>query len=158
MPAGDIIDDLVTASYPGYAAECNAYVIADDGAEGADWYLRGLDGFGGADIEGRDIDLSLSPGVRATTDRETAPLLALTVQVNAGSAGAAETALAELTTAWRSLTADTQLHLLIPGRGHVYMVGRPRSVRANRVNPAAGIFTAVASFLATDPTIYDGTP
>lgn len=149
MPAGDMLpDDTATE----YAIEVNGWLAAADGFGDADFAVFSIDGLGGAEVEGQDIPWSLGDGSRATVDVNRSPLLAFGIRCKTGTVGTAETALRLAQTAWKAQAEDVELHIRIPGFGHVYYVGRTRGLNPVRVFPAGGIFTATVSFLATDPT------
>lgn len=149
MPAGD----LLPTSGEDYAAEARGLLIAKNFG-GADWWIRELSGLGDVDVADQDIDNPLVDGAIGTVDKVAAPLIVVSVMCATGLASTAELAAADLADAFTAGT-DDELHLYVPGRGHVYLNGRYRGARVTN-RQTGGAFQAIAQFLATDPTIYEG--
>lgn len=59
-----------------------------------------------------------------------------------------------LSEAWYPKTVDVELHLRLPGWGHVYLLGRPRGLDDDLVHLRSGEIAMLATFEALDPTIY----
>lgn len=144
MAAGD---DLPTSGEE-YAAEARGLLIAKDFGD-AVWYIRDLSGLGDNDVDNQDVDNPRIAGTNGTVDKDTAPLLVLSLMCKTGLTSTAELAVVDLTTAFKA-GDDDELHLYVPGRGHLAYDGRYRGSKVTSRKPG-GVFQAVAQFLATTP-------
>lgn len=153
MAAGD----LLPTSGEQYAIEVRGFLAADAGFGGADWYVKNVDSFGDEIVEDQDTGLDLTDGVVAATDTLGAVPLIFTLACGTGSASTAELAYLDVKAAFTKGT-DEELHMYVPGVGHVYFVGRCRGSSPKRVFMAGGVMWAQVTFLATDPTMNVVTP
>lgn len=144
MPAGD----LLPSTDDTYAVECNGHLIADAGFGSAVFFVKDLAGVGDYEVRDHDVQFGLVDGVRATTDTNAGPLIVVTAQCNTGAPGTAEAAYAAMAADWKASSTDTELHLMVPGLGHISYDGRTRGTVCRRVNPGVGYFMVTARFQA----------
>lgn len=60
----------------------------------------------------------------------------------------------ELAALWAPKTATSELHMLLPGFGHLWVRGRPRGLVDDLSRLRSGVVTALGTFFCGDPTIY----
>lgn len=150
MAAGD----LLPTTGEMYAAEVNSLLLAPSKGWGdADWWLIGVDGLFDATVRDQDTEFDLVDGAIGAVDTDGVSVIVFTLACHTGLASTAELAIADLRTAFRS-GGDTAAHLWVPGPGHVRFDGRTRGAKFQRLNMAAGVAQAQATFHALDPTIH----
>lgn len=151
MPAGD----LITVTDDRYEVELRGWLA---GAKGTtDWWVRDLAGYGEVEVVDQDVpNQGPVDGTTPTVDRVAPPLIVITLLCSEVDAAGAEPTKAAVQAAFTA-GATEELHLNVPGDGHVYLVGRARGVKFQRTNVGVGQLIATAQFLATDPTIYEVT-
>lgn len=149
MPAGD----LLPTSGEHFALELRGFLAA----EGETWQFRDIAGLGDAVVRSQDTALALADGVVAATDTLDAVALVFTLVCNTGLASTAEVAYLDVAGAFTA-GGEEELHLYVPGIGHVYFVGRARGSVARRVSVPSGVMLAQCTFLATSPTMVEVPP
>lgn len=154
MPAGD----RLPTSGDTFALEVNGFLAADNGFDGADWWIVGdLTGFGEITVRDQDTDLHGVNGAMAALDTIAKQPIIATLACNTGTASTAEAAYREAATAFTA-GPDTELHIWAPDWGHVYYTGRGRGSVPRRINMASGVMFAQCTFMALDPTPVEVAP
>jgi hypothetical protein len=114
----------------------------------------GISGLGNPKAKTADVPLDMADGAFGAPDYLDVRTLLLHLEIMEADAGAAFDALATLATAWRPTTADIDLHIQLPGWGHIYYVGRPRSLDDDCTLVRSGLITAIGEFVALDPIAH----
>lgn len=146
MPAGD----LLPTSGEQYALEVRGFLAADSGFGSADWWIVQIDGLGDVIVRDQDTQLDLANGAVAATDTFGAVPLIFTLTCRTGSASTAEEAYADVAAAFAP-GGDEELHLWVPGIGHIYYDGRCRGAVPKRQFMAGGVMFAQVTFMALNP-------
>lgn len=150
MPAGDLIEARPSTDWPlvelraTLMGKGTGYLIGPPG-------IRGL----GVKVKDADIDLAHDRGDHAAEDYEgplqiTVPLL---IGSNESTAADAASGFVAMRAVWTASASDLELHLQLPGWGHIYVTGRPRGLDDDLVELEGGVVAALAHFKANDPTI-----
>lgn len=151
MPAGD----QLPTSGESYAAEVNGLLLAPEKGWGdATWWLiNDIAGLQDVDVRDQDTAYDLADGSAGAEDFDADGILVFTVACHTKAASSAELAIADVRAAFRR-GVDCSAHLYVPGLGHVRLDGRARGAKFKRLNMAAGVAQAQATFHALDPTIH----
>lgn len=151
MAAGDL---LTVATQ----AELDAYLVGN----GCPVELgpRGIQGLRSLPTVGTEANRVLADGVAAGFDSLGARVVSIDLLIRGYGPDVVDTHIDALLAAWAPTgRTDIELHLMLRGRGHVYLTGRPRGVTESVTgNENVGIYRAQATFLATNPTIQVVTP
>lgn len=116
---------------------------------------QGISGLGNPPTKTADVQLDGRDGVFASPDYAEARTLLLHLEIVEDEAADAFDALAILADAWLPTVANVNLHIQLPGWGHVYYTGRPRDLEADCTEGPLGHISCIAEFLATDPFAHD---
>lgn len=116
---------------------------------------NGIDGLGNPPTKTADVPLDGSDGIYASPDYMDARPLLLHIEILEDTATDAFTNLAALAAAWSPTTTDVELHIQLPGFGHVYYTGRPRGLDDHCEDAPNGRIWCEAEFLATDPQAHN---
>lgn len=120
-----------------------------------DWGPGGWSGLGLPPTKSQDFSLDQADGVYAGRDYLAERLLTFPIVWGGISQSDVMYGLGGLLTAWApSRDEDLELHLGLPGWGHVFFVGRPRGLVEDLSRLKSNEGAAFATFVATDPTIY----
>lgn len=147
MPDGDLITDDWQVEIRGLLT-----------GRGTTWRLgpKRIKGLGIANVKTADVDLDGQDGTFGSPDYRGTRVLFVDYVINAATVDAAYDAFATLAAAWVPATANIQLHMRLPGFGHIYFTGRPRGLEDQSEDRRllGGVLPCVAEFHALDPTIY----
>lgn len=148
MPAGD----LLAADYQ---VEIRGLLTGD----GTDYDLgeRGIEGLDELPVDDSgDVPLDEEDGAHLGQDH-TGPRTVTVdylITVPGDPAGAGALYFEDLRPAWaKSTSTDLELHLQLPGFGHLMFTGRPRGLLADLTRQKHGLIRAFATFHCGDPTI-----
>ena len=112
-------------------------------------------GLGLPAVKTSDVDLQEDDGAYPGRDLLEARVLTFPVGWGGSTPAAAMEDLATLSTAWApSRSTELELHAMLPGWGHFYVVGRPRGLVEDLSRLKNGEGEALLTFHALDPTIY----
>lgn len=147
MPAGD----LLSGDAADWQAELNGVLMGD--LTDYKFGELGIEGLGVPAAKSNDTDLVGQDGAYAAPDfmGVRALLIHLTVGATALNAADGFAQLATLNPAWEPVTADVELHLQLPGLGHIKFVGRPRGLEAVATNVLKGEIDLIGDFRAMAP-------
>lgn len=114
----------------------------------------GVQGLFGHTVKSRDLGLDHAAGEYPGTDYLGSKNITIPIQIKAATPALLEAKAVQLEAAWEpSKSTDLQLHFQWPGRGHIYVTGRPRGLTEIDGLHAAGWRVYMALFKAHDPTI-----
>lgn len=116
---------------------------------------NGIDGLGNPPTKSADVQLDGRHGIFASPDYMEARPILIHLEIVKDAAADAFNALASLATAWLPTVANVELHIRLPGWGHIYYNGRPRGLDDHCEDAPNGRIWCEAEFLATDPVAYD---
>lgn len=143
MPAGD----LLTADYQ---AELQGLLI------GAGTQLEiippGITGLAKPAPKTADVPLDEAPGSYGSPDQPADRPITISFAINGTDAADAMGLLDDVNDAWAETAADVELHLQLPGWGHVFYEGRPRGVLEVLEHLHTGVIYCLGTFVALDPT------
>lgn len=155
MAAGDLIAANL-ADLDGdlsYQVEQGGHLIGD----GDPWVITRLDGLGDVENPTNTAPRSLASGSSSGAHVAAAGTITFTAAPAKNSTAAEiEADVAELEAAWTIEGVEWQpreLHLLAPGRGHVYVVGWPHTVKVTRSYVAGGVVSVVCGFVKTEVAV-----
>lgn len=110
-------------------------------------------------VKAGDVDLHGQDGAVATRDYRGVREVAWLIRINAPTVTVLEQRAAALETAMDvSSEDDVELHCQWWGRGHVYVVGRPRGAQLVASNLAVRQKVYRCTFVAQDPRVHTYTP
>ena len=115
----------------------------------------------GVPVTDRDRKRDLAIGERAGRDTDGARLFSAPLSTAAAflTEDQAITAAFELEQLFAaSGVVDLELHLMLPGLGHRFLVGRPRGAELDLTDAHHGIVGALVFFKAHLPTLHEVTP
>lgn len=115
----------------------------------------GIDGLGNPPAKTADVPLDGTDGIYASPDYMDARTLLMHLEILEDTDAEAFDALKLLKIAWFPVTADVELHIQLPGWGHIYYIGRPRALDDHCEDAPNGRIWCEAEFLATDPHAHD---
>lgn len=142
MPAGDLLTDDYQVELRGLLMGVGTiYQIGEEG----------IDGLGNPKAKTADADLDGQHGAFGSPDYMDVRVILIPLTILEDSAADAFNALKLLSIAWEPVVEDVQLHLQLPGWGHIYFLGRPRSLDADTRYVKAGEVACIAEFHALDP-------
>lgn len=151
MPDGD----MLPTEGDTYAAQLDDVLLA--GVERhpcAPFWITKVDGFADLNPDPQDMPYSLVDGTKRTIDRQGDMAIVFTCMCGTGDAASMELAYMAVRTVWMSYRdRDADLHLWAPGWGRVKVIGRPRPLKRDLINPRKGVMQITATFLA-DPEIH----
>jgi hypothetical protein len=143
MPAGDLIE-------------------ADDQLElrgvlmgaGTDWIITppGVQGLG-ITVKSQDVDREHAAGVYSGRDYAGPRVLTFPMATTQDTAAEAGEAYVDLLEVWAGSETDLELHLRLPGFGHMSFLGRPRGLVENLNGLHGGAVEVLATFFCGTPTI-----
>lgn len=147
MPAGDLLNE-------DYQVEIRALLTG----AGTDFLLgeEGIGGIGDVEVKALDTDLGHDDGVYLGRDHNGPRTITVPYLIKKpGDPAAAGTAYySTLRPAWiKSEATDLELHLQLPGIGHLMAVGRPRGLISDLTKQKFGLIRAFATFYCGDPTL-----
>ena len=155
MADGDL---LYAGVAPCYQAQIDDYLIGS----GAPWRISSVDGVGARAATGPRTQRDMAPGEIVGVQVPTAGAVAITAFCRTGDVASMEVAIAALADAWipstEVLRGPKRLDLLIPGRGHLYVMGTPVQVSPMRTFAAGGAADVVLTFAKSDPTEHTVEP
>lgn len=117
--------------------------------------VRGsLAGLGALRPDNQDVDLAHADGVFAGTDHKPLRLITWALQIVKDTEAAAINRAFEVAAVFDA-TSDKELHGQLPGKGRIYLTGRPNGAEMDLRQTVLGIVELFAEFRATDPTINE---
>lgn len=93
-------------------------------------------------------------GTYGAPDFQASPVITVPYAIGGVTPAEAMNYFAILRESWSPVVEDVELHLRLPGWGHIYLLGRPVGLDDDLVELGAGEIGALATFEALDPTIY----
>lgn len=117
--------------------------------------VRGL----GVTVKSVDTDLAHDHGDYPAEDFNGPLTLTVPLLFGAGAGATPSTAWSDywaMRPVW-SAGGDEELHLQMPGVGHVYVIGRARGLDEDPIRLKSGLVAALATFKANNPTVYTST-
>lgn len=114
--------------------------------------VGGIDGLGNPSAKTADVQLDGRNGEYASPDYLDVRPLLLHLEIVKDTDEDAFTALELLNAAWLPSTSNINLHIQLPGIGHVYYIGRPRSLEADCTEAPSGHISCIGEFVAMFPT------
>lgn len=143
MPAGDLIDADYQVELNGLLTGLSTdYVLAPPG----------ITGLGLAAAKTQDIDPAGQDGTVPNADFLAPRVILIPYNLNDHESTKALEDYATLETAFAPRVDTAELHIQLPGLGHFYFVGKPRSLELVLLDLKSGAISAIGEFLATDPT------
>lgn len=119
------------------------YIVAD----------AGITGLGVPEPRTTDVPLDHADG--AWLGRDYASTRVITIPVDmVGTATHAAALYRQLAAAWAPTSTNGELHLRLPGFGHLWVAGRPRGLTDDLSKLHTGHVAALATFMCGDPTIH----
>lgn len=151
MPVGDQIVAAGAGVWP--LAEIRTLLTG----ETTDFQIlpTGIRGLGIGSVKTADVQLDHADGAYGSPDYQGVRIITIPYTIGGGTPADAMDNLTLLLVAWAPSTSDIELHLQLPGWGHVYVTGRPRGVDEDLIHLKSGEIGALATFHALDPTIND---
>jgi|JI10StandDraft_1071094.scaffolds.fasta_scaffold06478_2 hypothetical protein len=151
MPAGDLIE-ADTSGMP-YLAELEGYLLGDRNP----WKLTEFAGLGSVANDGDKVPRSFTPGLASGLHvAQAGGIVFSALSLGCTDAAGMEEAIFDVETAWAIATATRdplELHLLVPFRGHVSVLGWPEQAEVTRILPANGQASVVCTFQRVDVTV-----
>lgn len=147
MPAGDLLTADYQVEIRGLLTGVGTNFLIGD---------EGISGLGDVDVKSSDTDLAHADGVYLGRDHNgprtiTVPYL---IRKPGDPATAGSLFYGTLRPAWiKSEATDLELHLRLPGVGHLKAVGRPRGLVSDLTRQKFGLIRAFATFYCGDPTL-----
>lgn len=145
MPAGDLIVD-------DYQVEWDATLHGRGTPYGIG--KPGITGLGVPATKTTDVNLDGAPGAYGGRDYPGVRVITIPFHIEAEPA-AAGIHFRNLATLWVPTPDDRELHIRLPGFGHIKVSGRPRGFFDDLSLMSIGIIEAFATFWCGDPTITD---
>lgn len=117
---------------------------------------RRISGLGVPPTKTADTKLDGADGSVGSPDHADVRILIVDYVINATTNALAFDALEALSVPWSPVSANVELHVRLPGWGHVMLFGRPRGLEPTIDDSRflAGVLPCIAEFHALDPTIY----
>lgn len=115
----------------------------------------GISGLGNPRSKTADVQLDGQDGTYASPEYMDVRTVLVPLEISEATEAAAWNALKALKIAWMPSTSDLELHLQLPGWGHIYYLGRPRGLDDDCRNALEGCISCIGEFVATDPHAYD---
>ncbi len=144
MPAGD----LITAAGDVLAAELQGVLVGGTGAVIAP---PGIGGVGEPTPKSQDVALNHADGAYGGPDYRSPKVITVPILIEEPTAAAAMAVFDTLMTAWAPTTTDVELHLRLPGWGHVKYLGRPRGLAEDFSLMPEGVINCMGTFVALSP-------
>lgn len=149
MPAGDLITADFQVELQGVLMGNGAISIAE----------RQLSGLGNPSAKTADVDLANATGAYGSPDYLPARVITIPMSVQATTPSGAWNLFRSLVTAWSPVAADVQMHVRLPGLGHVYYSGRPRALSDDLSDLYLGWIYCLGTFVALNPvSTYAASP
>jgi hypothetical protein len=111
----------------------------------------GISGLGNPRAKSTDVQLDGQDGSFAGPDYMDVRTILIHIEIVQSSASAAYSLLGDLKTAWFPSTTDVELHIQLPGLGHKYFIGRPRSLEEDMTDFPQGHISAIGEFVCLNP-------
>lgn len=152
MPAGDLLSG-------DHQVELRAVlfgVVAGDGGFGFSIDEAGIDGLGVPPTKTADTPLDGQDGSFGAPDFLDVRVLTIPINISGVDEGDVMDGLAILNEAWLPASdgVDLELHMQLPGWGHIKVLGRPRGATpGSYVEVGAGWLPVLCRFDCLDPTI-----
>lgn len=144
MPAGDLL------SAP-YQVEIRGALTG----QGTDFLIEegGIVGLGAPPPKTNDTDLGHDAGAYLGRDFTSVRILTIPYVISGEDADEAGALFFTLTELWEASETDIELHLQVPGFGHVTATGRPRGLADDLSLLHAGVARGLATFVCGNPTL-----
>jgi len=143
MPAGD----LITGDYQ---VELGSVLIGMTGR----WIAPpGVAGLGVPTPKSADVDLQQAAGAYGSPDWAAQRTVTVPVLIDGTTGAGAYALFAPMVAAWSPSTIDVELHLQLPGFGHVKLIGRPRGLSEDLSLLPEGIINCLATFVGLKPAL-----
>lgn len=116
----------------------------------------GIGGLLARRVKAADVSLDGADGAYGSIDFEDVKVITVPYEIGTQETlTQAEALLAflELGEAWAPQAVDIELHIQLPGIGHVYVVGRPRGLDDDLADVESGVCAGFATFHALEPAV-----